>query len=706
MNAFRNLLIAFSMMSFISCGQSGSGPLAEPPMAERIAHYLVMHGDTRTDYYYWMNNPENPEVIAYLEAENAYREQIMAHTAKLQETLFQEMRGRIREDDSSAPVLSNGYYYYVRYETGAEYPIYCRRKGSMDAQEEIILNVNELAAGHAYYRVGDYDISLDNKKMAFTVDTIGRRQYTLKIKDLASGEITATGIRNAGGDVVWAADNLTLFFTSIDPSTLRYEKINRFRTDGNGMPETVYYEEDETFYYIGVSRSRDNRYLMITSNATLSNEIHILEASNPAGAFRVFQPRTRDLLYRVFPFKDSFFVLTNHNAQNFRLMQTPASATRISNWKERIPHRSDVLLESASVFNDYLVLQERSRGLRQMRIIRHSDQTEHYLAFEEEAYTAALGSNPEMDTEWLRFTYTSLTTPISQFDYNMASREKVLVKQQEVLGGFDSNNYETKRLWVTARDGVEVPLTIVYKKGIRQDGGNPLLLYSYGSYGSSSDPRFNSNVLSLLDRGFVYAIAHIRGGQDLGRQWYEDGKLLKKINTFNDFIDCSVYLIEEGYTSAEKLFAMGGSAGGLLMGAVVNMRPDLYKGVIAAVPFVDVVTTMLDESIPLTTAEYDEWGNPNIREYYDYMLSYSPYDNITAQAYPNLYITSGLYDSQVQYWEPTKWTARLRYYHTGDALILLDTNMEAGHGGASGRFSRLREIARQYAFLIDLTGPR
>ena len=691
------------IMTAISCGgPSGRQPV--PPMAEQMEKMLVMHGDTRIDPFYWMNDREDPAVISYLEEENAYREAMMAHTEDLQQTLFNEMRGRIKEDDASAPYFNNGYYYYTRYETGQEYPIFCRKKGSLDAQEEVMLDVNGLAEPHPYYRVGSFDVSLDNRLLAFTVDTVGRRQYTVMVKELESGEVTPTGISEAGGDVTWAADHATLFFTSIDPHTLRYERINRYNIHSGNAPEEVYYEQDDTYYYIGVSRSKDDRFLMIYSNSTLSNETWLLEANNPTGSFRVFQPRERDLRYSVYPYKDKFYVLTNHDALNYRLMETPIASTLKSSWREKIAHRTDVLVQGIEVFDDFLVLQERKMGLPQMRVIRQSTGEEHYLAFEEEAYTAGISVNAEMNTHVLRYSYTSLTTPNSSYDYDMIDRTNTLVKQQEVVGDFDRNNYETKRLFAPARDGEQVPLTIVYKKGMSLDGSNPALLYGYGSYGYAANPRFGSNTLSLLDRGFVYAMAHVRGGEDLGRHWYEDGKLLNKKNSFYDFIDCAQYLVDQGYTNPDVLFAGGGSAGGLLVGAVANMAPDLFKGIIAGVPFVDVVTTMLDETIPLTTAEYDEWGNPNIKEYYDYMLSYSPYDNLIRQAYPNMYITSGLHDSQVQYWEPTKWTAKLRIYNTGNSVILLDTNMEAGHGGASGRFRRLEEIARQYAFMLDLVG--
>ena len=675
----------------------------EPPVAEKIEKQLIMHGDTRIDFYYWMRDRDNPAVIDYLNAENAYLETMMSHTEEIQDELFNEMVGRIKQDESSAPWYYNGYWYYTRYEEGGEYPLYCRKKGNLDAPEEIILNVPQMAKHYAYFRVGRFDVSSDNSQIAFTVDTMGRRQHTIYIKDLETKELQSTGISYAAGDVTWAADDQTIFFTVIDPNTLRYERIMRYNTLEQGEPVESYYEEDDTYYYMGVSKTKDGKYLTINMRSSASNEIRILKSDNPSGSFRVFQPRQEDFNYDIEHYNNKFYILTNYNAQNFRLMKTPAGRTGINNWREVIAHRDDVLLEGMELFSDFMVIQERSKGLRQMRIIHQPTQNEHYIEFDEEAYTAAINVNREMDTDIFRYSYTSLTTPATIYDYNMNTRNQTEVWQQTILGDFDPDQYETRRLYAPTRDGKKIPVTIVYKKDIKPQGNNPLLQYGYGSYGSSADPRFNSNVISLTDRGFVYAMAHIRGGQDLGRQWYDDGKLLNKKNTFFDFIDVSEFLIENNYTSPEKLFASGGSAGGLLMGAVVNLRPELYKGIIARVPFVDVVTTMLDETIPLTTAEYDEWGNPNIKEYYDYMLSYSPYDQVSEQAYPNMLITSGLHDSQVQFWEPTKWTAKLRDYNTADTRILLTTNMEAGHGGASGRFSRLREVALQYAFLLDLT---
>lgn len=694
---FTYSIMTIVSLSLVSCsGQEKR----EAPVAERIERQLVMHGDTRLDFYYWMNDRENPAVIDYLNAENDFLAYRMRHTEQLQNELFDEMLGRIKQDDSSAPFYENGYYYYTRFETGGEYPIICRKKGSLDAEEEILLNVPDMAKPYSYYRIGRYSVSPDNQTIAYTVDTLGRRMHTIYIKDLATQQITATHIEHAAGDVEWASDNQTIFFTSIDPGTLRYIRVFRYNLTDR-VPVEVYFEPDDTYYYMGVSKTRDGKYLTITPQSTLSNETLFLDADDPNGELKVFQPRQRNLLYRVEHINGRFYVLTNHQARNFRLMETSANRTGIEHWSEVIAHRDDVLLEGMVVFNDHFVLQERSRALRQLRIRNTQNGQEHYVGFDEEAYTIALSINREVETDIVRFSYTSLTTPSQIIDYNMRTRDQEIIWQQTVLGDFNSDDYETRRFFVPARDGVEIPVTLVYKTGMEKNGQNPLYQYGYGSYGLSMDPRFNSNLISLLDRGFIYAMAHIRGGQELGRQWYEDGKLLNKINTFNDFIDVSEYLIEQQYTSSSRLFAGGGSAGGLLMGAVINMRPDLYKGIVAGVPFVDVVTTMLDETIPLTTSEYDEWGNPNEEVYYHYMLSYSPYDQITRQNYPNILVTSGLYDSQVQYWEPTKWVAKLRHYNTSESDILLYTNMEAGHSGASGRFQRLRELAMQYAFMID-----
>ncbi len=676
----------------------------KPPTAEKIKKELTIHGDTRIDNYYWLNERENPKVIAYLEAENRYTDTMLSPVKQLREDLFEELKGRIKEKDESVPVLTNGYVYYTRYEEGKEYPVYCRKKGSESAPEEIYLNVNELAKGHEYFQVAGTAVSYDNKLLVYGVDTVSRRQYNLYVKNLETGEIYPDVIKNTTGGAVWAKDNKTFFYTFKDATTLRSEKIFRHRL---GTPvekdALIFHEKDDTYsVYLGRTKSKD--YILIGSGSTLSSEYRYLRADDPDGEFRIFHPREKDMLYDIDHRGDTWYIVTNYEAKNFRLMTAPQNNTSKSGWKELIAHRPDVLLQGIDLFKDFLVLSERKGGLTQLRIINETTRQEHYLDFGEPAYVAYSTGNPEMDTKTLRYSYTSLTTPYSTYDYNMETKEKELKKQQEVIGGYDPKNYVTERIQAKAADGTMVPVSLVYKKGFGKDGKAPLLLYGYGSYGNSTEPYFSSNRISLLDRGFCYAIAHIRGGQELGRQWYEDGKMFKKKNTFTDFIDCAEYLVANKYTSKEHLYAMGGSAGGLLMGAVVNMRPDLFKGVIAAVPFVDVVTTMLDESIPLTTGEFDEWGNPKNKDSYEYMKSYSPYDNVEAKEYPNMLVTTGLHDSQVQYFEPAKWVAKLRELKKGDEILLMETNMEAGHGGASGRFKALKNVALQYAFLFYLEG--
>lgn len=671
------------------------------PLAEKITQSLSIHGDDRTDDYFWLRERENPKVIEYLNAENAFRESEMKDTEELQENLFQEIKGRIKQDDASVPYHKNGYWYYVRFEEGKEHPIYCRKKGQLSADEEIIMDVNIEAANHAYYQVAGMSVSPDNKLLAFGEDTVSRRIYTLRFKNLETGEMLEDQITNTTGGAAWANDNETIFYTTKD-ETLRPNKVFRHKLGSKTEGTEIYHEADDTFV-CGAYRSKSGQFIMIASGSTVSNEYHFLDTSNPEGKFTVLQPRVRDLEYSVAHFGDFWYILTNADkATNFKLMRTPLNKTTKENWEEVIAHRPNVYLENLEIFKEYLVTEERENGLTRIRIKRWDGSDEHYMEFDEETYTAGIGNNPEFDSQTLRYGYSSLTTPSSVIDYDMEFRKKQVMKQQEVVGGHNPEEYHAERIWATAKDGTKVPMSLVYKKSLKKAEGNPTLLYGYGSYGITVDPGFSATRLSLLDRGFVFVIAHIRGGQYLGRQWYEDGKMLKKKNTFTDFIACAEKLIEDKYTTTEHLYAMGGSAGGLLMGAVMNMRPDLFNGMIAAVPFVDVVTTMLDTTIPLTTGEYDEWGNPNDKDYYDYIKSYSPYDNVEEKDYPSLLITTGINDSQVQYWEPAKWVAKLRTKKKDKNPLYLYTNMDTGHSGASGRFEAYRETAMEYAFLLKL----
>lgn len=681
----------------------------KPPIAEIKPHVRDIHGDKVVDNYYWMydyfgKGPDSTKVVEYLKAENSYVDTMMSGTKAFQEKLFQEMKARIKEKDESVPVFKNGYYYYTRTEDGKQYYKYCRKKGSLQAKEEILLDVDAMAEGHPYYAVTGYEISEDNKLLAYAVDEVSRRQYTIRVKNLETGETLKDAIPNTEGDPVFANDNKTIFYTSKNPVTLLSEKIKRHTLGSDAASDVLVYEEKDKSNYIGVAKSKNNKHIFIYSQATMSSEIRYIDASTPAAQFKSFQPRMKDVLYDVTPLADRFLIRTNLDAKNFRLMECPLDKTDVANWKEVIPHRTDVLLQGVEEFKDFIVLSERKDGLVKLRVRNLSNGNEHYVDFGEPAYAANFGANPEYNTTNLRYGYTSLTTPQSVYDYNLVTKEKQLKKQQEVIGGYDPKEYVTERTYATARDGVKIPISIVYKKGFNKDGKAPLLLYAYGSYGSSMDASFNSARLSLLNRGFAYAIAHIRGGQEMGRQWYEDGKMMKKKNTFTDFIDAGQFLVKENYTSKDHLYAQGGSAGGLLMGAVVNMAPELWHGVIAQVPFVDVVNTMLDESIPLTTNEFDEWGNPKNKDAYMYMKSYSPYENIEKKAYPNMLVTTGLHDSQVQYFEPAKWVAKLRAMKTDNNLLLLKTNMEFGHGGASGRFDYLKDVALNYAFLLALEG--
>lgn len=688
---------------------------ANAPIAEKVDSVLTTHGDARVDPYFWMRltdeqkideqpDEQTAKVVSYLTAENKYVDQQLKETEGLQTKLYDEIVGRISQKDESVPYFENGYWYYTRFEAGSEYPIYCRKLSTLSAEEQIILNVNALAEGYDYYAASGLSVSPDNKILAFAEDTLSRRVYSYRFIDLTTNKYLDDVISNAEPGGAWANDNQTFFYTTKNKVTLLSEKIWRHSLgDSQDNDAMMFFEEDPSFY-IGVSRSKSGKYIQIEESSTETDDYWILAADKPMGKFQQFTPRVEKMKYSVHHFEDKFYVLTNWDATNFRLMETPTATTTRTSWKEVLPHRTEVLISDIEIFDNWLVLQERSNALTKLRVINQQSKEEHYISFDEPAYVVYSSTNPEFSTETLRFGYSSLTTPNSIYDYNMSTRKRELKKQSEVVGGHEAGAYITERLFAEARDGSSIPISLVYKKGTMIDGSSPLLQYGYGSYGYSMDPWFSSVRISLLDRGFIYAIAHIRGGQEMGRQWYEGGKMFKKKNTFNDFVDVSRYLINEKYTSEEHLYAMGGSAGGLLMGAVVNQAPELYNGIIAAVPFVDVVSTMLDESIPLTTGEFDEWGNPKDLESYEYMLSYSPYDQVSAQDYPNMMVTTGYFDSQVQYWEPAKWVAKLREKKTDDNLLLFHTNMEAGHGGASGRFRRYKETAREYAFFLKLEG--
>ena len=704
----KKLLLLLPVFSLLACQ-----PKAEPPVAKMIPFTFQEFGNVRIDNYHWMRlsdqqknattpDAQTQDVLDYLNAENNYLQSSMAHTQALQEELFEELKGRIKQDDESVPYLNNGYFYWTKYQTGKEYPFYYRRANKEGAVDELMLDVNRIAEGKAYCSVSGVSVSPNNKLMVYATDFVSRRRYTLHFMDLNTGRLLNDSITNTTGGAVWANDNNTVFYITKDPQTLRSNRLFRHRLGSASESDHLCFEEKDETFSIGVGKTKSNKYIVLTSSVTLSSETLLLDADKPDGNFKVFLPRSADHLYRIDHINNTFYIRSNRNALNFKLMKTNEQTTEEKQWKEVIPHRADVLIENYTLFTNYLVVNERDNGLNKLRIINLINGSEQFVPFNEEVYTTGININASPELKQLRYSYSSLTTPNSVYEYNMETQEIVLLKENEVLGGFNKNNYETKRLWATAKDGVKVPISIVYKKGFSQDGNGKLFLYAYGSYGSSTNPSFNPNVLSLLDRGFAYAIAHIRGGSDLGRAWYEDGKLLKKINTFTDFNDCARHLVAEKYTSPSSLFASGASAGGLLMGAIVNMEPQLYKGVIAGVPFVDVVTTMLDASIPLTTFEWDEWGNPAIEEYYHYMLSYSPYDQVKAQNYPNLLVTTGFWDSQVQYWEPAKWVAKLRALKTDNNKLYLDCNMNVGHGGASGRFERLKSTALQYAFLLTL----
>ena len=684
-------------------------PSVKPPIAEKQEFVRVIHGDEVKDPYYWMidyftKGKDSTKVVNYLKDENTYWETMMKDTEPLRNELFQEMKARIKEKDESVPTLKNGYYYYTKTENGKQYYKYCRKKGNLNAPEEILLDVDKMAEGKPYYSATGFSISPDNQKLIFGVDDVSRRQYHLFLKDLKSGKITDLKIKNTTGSATWANDNKTIFYTSKNEITLLSEKIMRHILGTDSSKDAVVYDEKDKSNYIGIGKSKNDKFILISSAATTSSEVRYINADKPFDDFKVFQPRMKDVLYEVTPLEDKFLITTNKDAFNFKVMETPLDKTEVANWKDFIPHRKDVLVEGIDEFKNYLVLSERQNGLSQLVIMDRKTGNKEFLKFDEPDYTVYPSGNPEYNTDNFRFGYTSMITPSTQYEQNLKTGARKILKQQEVLGGYNKNEYTTERVFATAKDGTKIPISIVYKKGIIKNGKNPTLLYAYGSYGNSSDATFSSSRLSLLNRGFVYALTHVRGGQEMGRQWYEDGKMMKKKNTFTDFIDSGEFLVKEGYTSPEHLFAQGGSAGGLLMGAIANMKPELWKGVIAQVPFVDVVNTMLDESIPLTTNEFDEWGNPKNKDAYFYMKSYSPYENVEKKNYPNLLVTTGLHDSQVQYFEPAKWIAKLRDSKTDNNVILLKTDMNYGHGGASGRFDYLKDVALIYAFMLKLEG--
>ena len=707
----KQFLTLLSVIFLTSCMNNS----VTPPIAEKQPYEMIKHNDVRVDDYYWMRltddqkkaenyDEKTQKVVDYIDNENIYTQESLKHTNKFQDRLFDEIVSRIKKDDESVPYFSNGYFYYTKYEPGKEYAINCRKKGTLDSNEEIILDQNILAEGKDYFAVGGWSISPNNEWLAYSTDYVSRRIYTVHFKNLLTGETIQNAISNSSGSVAWANDNRTVFYTSKNDVTLLSEKIWRHKLGSDSKSDKmVYHEKDDTFYN-GVYRSKSGDYIIIYNQSTLVSDFHILNANNPDGDFMNFSPREKEHEYSIDHYQDKFYIISNWDAKNNRLMETSETKTSKKNWKEVIPHRDDVHLLDMEIFKDHLVINERKDGLRGLRIIHQKSGKDEYLDFGESTYTSRISTNREFNTNVLRYSYSSMLTPSSTYDYNMDSGQLNLMKQQEVVGGYDQNNYESERLYAISRDGEKVPISIVYKKDLKKVESQNLLLYAYGSYGSTIDPYFSSVRLSLLDRGFVYAIAHVRGGQIYGRKSYDDGKMLNKKNTFYDFIDAGKYLINEGYTDKDQLFIEGGSAGGLLIGAVVNMEPDLWKGAICAVPFVDVVTTMLDATIPLTSGEWDEWGNPEEKEYYDYMLSYSPYDQIENKAYPNMLVTSGFFDSQVQYWEPLKYVAKLRDNWAGDNRLYLHMNMDAGHGGKSGRFRRYREVALEYAFVLDLAG--
>ena len=675
-----------------------------PPYLKKIPKSLIKFNDKRIDNYYWLRERENPSVIEYLNRENDYYKKMTLHTKDFQDKLFHEIKNKIKQEDQSVPYFLNGYWYVTKYKENLDYPIYSRYKDSLKSKEEILFDCNKLAQSHDYFNLSNFKISPNNKIVAFSVDTVSRRLYTIKFKNLDNGEILKDEIINTSGTFAWASDNSTLFYTNRDTQTLRNDKIFKHKIgDALVNDKLVFHETDETFY-TNVSKSKSNKFIIISSSSTLTSEFQFLSSNKPDDQFTLFNKRERGVEYSISHFEDHFYIITNkNNAFNYKLLRTELKNTSSENWIEVIGHRENVLIEGIDIFKDFLVVSERFNGLNRINIKPWNGSESYYLKFESETFSCYTTGNLDFDSKKLRYAYNSLNEPHSIIEFDMFSKDKIILKQNQVLDTkFSKDNYITKRIWADSRDGTKIPISVIHKKNIKKDGTNPLLLYGYGSYGNTIDPTFSISRLSLLDRGFIFAISHVRGSEYLGRSWYEDGKLLNKINTFNDYIDCTKHLIKENYSSPTHMYAYGGSAGGLLVGAVMNMAPELYNGMIAAVPFVDVVTTMLDETIPLTTSEYDEWGNPNEEKFYNYILSYSPYDNVSKINYPNLLVTTGLHDSQVQYWEPAKWVAKLRANKLGDNKLFLNTNMDTGHGGSSGRFEAIRDLAKEYSFLLDL----
>ena len=675
-----------------------------PPDVKKIPKSLIKFNDKRIDNYYWLRERENPSVIEYLNRENDYYKKMTLHTKDFQDKLFHEIKNKIKQEDQSVPYFLNGYWYVTKYKENLDYPIYFRYKDSLKSKEEILFDCNKLAQSHDYFNLSNFKVSPNNKIVAFSVDTVSRRLYTIKFKNLDNGEILKDEIINTSGTFAWASDNSTLFYTNRDTQTLRNDKIFKHKIgDALVDDKLVFHETDETFY-TNVSKSKSNKFIIISSSSTLTSEFQFLSSNKPDDQFTLFNKRERGVEYSISHFEDHFYIITNKNdAFNYKLLRTELKNTSSENWIEVIEHRENVLIEGIDIFKDFLVVSERFNGLNRINIKPWNGSESYYLKFESETFSCYTTGNLDFDSKKLRYAYNSLNEPHSIIEFDMFSKDKIILKQNQVLDTkFSKDNYITKRIWADSRDGTKIPISIIHKKNIKKDGTNPLLLYAYGSYGNTIDPTFSISRLSLLDRGFVFAISHVRGSEYLGRSWYEDGKLLNKINTFNDYIDCTKHLIKENYSSCNHMYAYGGSAGGLLVGAVMNMAPELYNGMIAAVPFVDVVTTMLDETIPLTTSEYDEWGNPNEEKFYNYILSYSPYDNVSKINYPNLLVTTGLHDSQVQYWEPAKWVAKLRANKLGNNKLFLNTNMDTGHGGSSGRFEAIKDLAKEYSFLFDL----